>query len=243
MRIIISTVQRPNKSPYLDRLITSIRQNYDGLVTLVVGGSDRSYVERYVGGNYKIYFIEDEEIGTVLQKAAYGYWKCLTLDTTPCLILEDDAELVKEWYDKLLNIIQYTADDKYIISLKSPDKNSVPMPDIDIPSLQPFIYQSYLSYDVPGYPTSTVVTYSNTTGIYYTESLLKTRLPEFIKKFSIDGDAVYDVALGQFMFRYNLPIHIAVPNLLKEVDSSDSSMGSIKKRSLINYTDWDFTSC
>lgn len=243
LNIIISTIKRPNGSPYLDRLIQSIRQDYDGLIWLVIGGKDTAYTDKYLEGFAKIFTGDDEEkLSTPFQKASYGYYKALTIDRTkPCLIFEDDGELVENWHVKLKNLITYTNDDEYVISLISPSKWSVPMPDIDIPSLQPFVYQSHLQYKTPGHPTTMIVTYSNSTGIYYPASLLQTSLPEFIYKFSVERGAVYDISLGQFFFRYNIPVHIAVPNLLKfDIDSTDSSLGSEKKIVSVNYTDWDY---
>lgn len=42
------------------------------------------------------------------------------------------------------------------------------------------------------------------------------------------------------MFRYDLPVYIAVPNLLKQVDSTDSSLGSIKQMASVDYSGWDY---
>lgn len=244
LNIIVSTVKRPKDSPYLDRLIKSIRQDYDGIIYLIIGGKNTAYTDKYTDGFNKIFIRNDEErLSTPFKKASYGYYRALTIDRTkPCIIFEDDAVLVKDWYKKFKHLLTFVNEDKYIISLLSPSKWSVPMPDIDIPSLQPFVYQTHLEYKNPGQPTTTVVTYSNTTGIYYPASLLQTRLAEFIYEFSVRQGAMYDISLGQFLFRCNILIHIAVPNLLKfDVDSTDSSLGSEKKIVNVNYTDWNYT--
>src|SRR5436190_16128304 len=107
MNIIISTVQRPNKTPYLDRLIASIRQDYQGVIHLIVGGKDVSYVAQYNDGFVK-HFIGDkeEQFEDNIKRAAYGYYRCLTYDwTVPALIFEDDGMLDKDWYKKLQDLI------------------------------------------------------------------------------------------------------------------------------------------
>lgn len=241
--VIVSTVERPNKSPYLDRCIESIRQDYKGIIHLVIGGENTSYTDKYTKGFVKHYIHEEEKkLSNNIQRAALGYYTALNIDKNqPCLILEDDGELVEDWNKKLDKLIDFTNEDKYIISLISPGHDSVPEPNIDIPSLQKFIYRGYLDYKTPGYPVSTVITYCNTTGVYYPTSMLSTRLAEFVYKYAVEGDAVYDIVIGQYLFRHNLSVNIAVPNLLKEVDSNDTSLGHLKKPSTKNYDSWDFT--
>ncbi|PWU06096.1 MAG: hypothetical protein C5B43_02335 [Verrucomicrobia bacterium] len=245
MNIFISTVERPNKSPYLERCIESIRQDYDGEIHLIVGGEHHEYTDKYTvdqGFIRHILYPGEQFYENNKQKAALGYYTALIHDpTTPALIFEDDAVLEKDWYTKLQKLLTFIPDEKFILSLITPGKGTVPEPNSTVPSVQRYNYQAYLNYDAPGQlPTSTIVTYCNTTGVYYPPSMLKTRLNEFIKRFAVHGDAVYDIVLGQYMFRYDLPIYIAVPNLLKGVDTSDSSLGSEKRPATVDYSDWDY---
>lgn len=241
LKIIISTVERPNKTPYLDRIIKSIRKDWSGDIHLMIGGKNTQYTDKYKK-NYIKHYVDEEGLKNNIQKAAQGYFEALTLDpNNPALIFEDDGELVPGWFSKLETRLSYISEEKFILSLITPGEGTVPIPDVNIPSVQKYVYAAYLSYDTPGYPVSTVITYCNTTGIYYPPSILKTRLAEFIQKFSVNGDAVYDTVVGQYMFRHNLPVYITVPNLLKGVDSDDSSLGHVKRPSTVDYSDWDYT--
>lgn len=242
MNIAISTVQRPNKSPYLDRLIKSIRQDYDGPIHLVIGG-DPTYTDQYQEGFVK-HLIGDEEkkYPTNIQRAGFGYYTGLTLDRNkPLLILEDDGFLKPGWYKDLQERITFIPDEKYVLSLITPTGAAIPEPNSTVSSVQRYGYQARLEYKTPGQlPVSHIVTYSNTTGIYYPVSMLQTRFPEFVLKFGAEGDAVYDIVLGQYMFRYDLPIYIAVPNLLLDTDVLDSNLGHLKPQATVDYSDWDY---
>lgn len=241
MKVVISTVKRP-KEDYLSRCIESIRQDWDEPIYLMIGGTDTSYTDKHENViRYKT-GPEEATLSDGVKRAGYGYYCCLTLNRDePCIILEDDALLDKDWHKKLQELLTFTNDERFIMSLISPTRQSVPAPDIDVPSIQPFLYYSHLDYGPLGeMPKSTIVTYCNTTGIYYPTSMLQTRLPEFIYKFAVQGDTVHDLALGHYLFRMNLPIHIAVPNLCLPVDTADSVMGHDKKRSHVDYTDWDY---
>lgn len=243
MNIAISTVQRPNKSPYLDRLIESIRQDYDGVIHLVIGGKDTAYTDKYTDGFVKHYLgAEEDQYPTHIQKAGFGYYTGLTINRDePLLILEDDGCLKPGWYKELQERVSFIPDEKFVLSLITPTGALIPEPDSAVSSVQRYQYGAILEYKIPGQlPISTIITYSNTTGIYYPAAMLQTRFPEFILKFGAEGDAVYDIVMGQYMFRYDLPIYIAVPNLLVDVDVLDSSLGHIKNRSTVDYSDWDY---
>lgn len=231
----------------MDRLIESIRKEYDGIIHLVVGGKDISYVEKYT--NYKkLQYIqhhigeEESRFKDVIKRAAYGYYRCLTISKNePALIFEDDAELKEGWMKNLEEMKTFIGDEKYILSLIVPFKGAVSQADIDIPSVQQFLYYSKLDYKEPGeLPSATIATYCNTTGIYYPVSMLKTRLAEFIYRFAVEDETVHDLALGHYMFRYNFPVWITVPALLKDVDTTDSSLGAEKRRLHVDYSDWDY---
>lgn len=244
MNIAISTIQRPNKTPYLDRCIKSIRQDYDGPIHLIIGGHDTKYTDKYDEGYIKHYIGEEEDkLPTHIQKAALGYYTALTLDPEePLLIFEDDGVVKPGWYKELQKLITFIPDEKYVLSLITPIGALIPEPNSTVSSVQRYGYQAMLEYKVPGQlPISTIITYSNTTGIYYPAKILSTKLPEFIFKFGVNGDAVYDIVMGQYMFRYDLPIYIAVPNLLlTDVDVTDSSLGEPKSRSTVDYSNWDY---
>ncbi len=241
--IIVSTVKRDVN--YIDRCIDSVRQSYDGIIHLVAGGKDLDYLEKYTHDlKYIIHIIyrEEEKLDDTVQKAAYGYYKCLTLDKEkPALILEDDSVLVQNWQEKLLHLLKFTKEEKYVLSLITPWSGSVPVPDIDVPSLQPFQYNAHLTYGELGeIPNASIITWTNTSGVYYPASILKTDLPKFINTFAVHGNTVYDLAAGYFLFRMNVPIYIAVPNLLLPVDTSHSAMGIPEKRVHENYERWDW---
>ena len=89
-------------------------------------------------------------------------------------------------------------------------------------------------------PTANTITYSNTTAIYYPTSILKTRIGEFVKRFVVNDEGVYDLVVGYWFFRMNIPIYIAVPNLLEHVPTPDSAMGSTIRRFHVNYDDWEY---
>lgn len=241
MKIIISTVKRPNGSDYLTRCIESIRQDWDGEIHLVVGGRDTSYIKRH---DVKLHLIGDLEQGDGVQKAGFGYQFALSLfPDEDCLVVEDDAVFIKGWYGILQELLVLPQERRYVISLISPWTGATSMPNMDRPSLQPYIYTTRLSYENLGdYPVANVITYSNTTAIYYPSNILKTRLPKFIKRFVVNDEGVYDLVAGYWFFRYNIPVYIAVPNLLKGVETADSAMGSTIKRFHVNYEDWDYKS-
>lgn len=245
MNIAISTVKRPNGSPYLDRLIKCLRQDYDGDLHLIIGGKDTIYTDKYVNGYIK-HFIgkSEDEYPTNIQKAGLGYYTALTLNRNePLLVFEDDAVLKPGWYEDLQNRITFIPDKVFALSLITPTGALIPEPDSTVPSVQRYGYQAMLEYKTLGQlPVSHIITYSNTTGVYYPTAMLQTKYPEFIHKFAVEGDAVYDIVLGQFMFRYDLPMYITVPNLLVDTDIMDSHLGHIKPQATVDYSDWDYTS-
>lgn len=161
------------------------------------------------------------------------------------LVFEDDAQLEEGWYAKLKQALSFIKGDKFILSLISPSRESVLEPDIKVPSIQVFNYRTILTYGDPGIlPIATIITYSNTTGIYYPPAILKTRLADFVYEYAVKGEGYYDIVIGQYMFRYNLPIYITVPDLTKNIgegaDDTDSSLGHNKKIAHIDYSEWDF---
>lgn len=241
--IAILTIQRPNKTPYLDRLLKTIRAEYKGDIHLMIGGKDTSYTDKYTKGYVKHYlWVFEKQLDDNIQRACLGYTKALEIDKTkPLLVFEDDGVLKKGWYKKLIKLIQFTAEPRFILSLMSPSEDDVEAPQITIDSIQLYKYKAFLDYKVPGHPPiTTIITYSNTTGIYFPSSVLQTRLAQYIYKFGVKGDAVHDILVGHYMFRYNIPIYITVPNLLKKVDSTDSSLGSVKKPSVVDYSKWKY---
>lgn len=248
MVIAISTVQRPNKTPYLDRCIESIRKEYGGIIHLIVGGNDTNFVNKYLTKDYKITFIGkgEQSFKTARQRAGFGYYTALKINLDePLLVFEDDAVLEEGWYAKLQQALGFIKDDKFILSLILPSRESVLEPDIKVPSIQFFNYRTILTYGKPGdLPIATIITYSNTTGIYYPPVMLKTRLADFVYKYAVKGDGYYDIVIGQYMFRYNLPIYITVPALTKNIgegtDNTDSSLGHTKTMAHIDYSGWDF---
>lgn len=241
MKIVISTVQRPNKSPYLKRCIDSIRQDWNGPVHLVVGGKETRYAEEIPNAN--ISYIGNVEKGDGVQKAGFGYATCLKLyPEEDCLIVEDDAVFVKDWYKQLQERVSFIQERRFVLSLITPWEGAVGKPNPGIPTVQTFVYAARLSYENIGdYPVANIITYSNTTAIYYPASILNTRLPDFIKRFVCEDEGVYDLVVGYWLMRMNVPIYIAVPNLLKGVETADSGMGSTIKRFHVNYEDWEYS--
>lgn len=243
MNICILTIERPQKTPYLDRLLATIRAEYKGTIHLMIGGKDTSYTDKYTKGYVKHYLWEEEKkLKDNIKRAALGYYKALEIDKTkPLLIFEDDGVLKKGWYKRLLKLRTFTAAPLFILSLITPSEGDVQVPNIAIDSLQGYLYRAFLDYKIPGHlPVTTVVTYSNTTGMYYPASVLQTRLAKYIYEFGVKGDAVHDILVGQYVFRYNIPVFIAVPNLLEKVDSTDSSLGSTKAPSVVDYSKWTY---
>jgi len=243
MNIVILTVERPNKTPYLDRLLVTIRPEYKGLIHLLIGGKNTAYTDKYKDGYVKHYLWETEkDLENNIQRASQAYQYALQIDKkNPVLIFEDDAVLKKGWYEKLNKIIYFTHEKYFLLSLITPSEGDVPNPNIDVDSIQLYNYKAFLDYKIPGQPpVTTIVTYSNTTGMYYPVSMLKTRLAKYINTFGVKGDAVHDILVGQYAFRYNIPIFIAVPNLLKKVDSRDSSLGNEKKPNTVDYSKWNY---
>ncbi len=243
MQLVISTVQRPNKSPYLNRLIKSIRREYKGDIHLVIGGKDTTYTDKYKKGFIKHFIGDKEKYPTNIQNAGFGYYTCLTLNRNePLLVFEDDGLLKHGWYKDLKKRISFVPYDKYVLSLITPTPDTlIPEPNCKVPSVQRYMYAARMEYKVPGQlPISHIITYSNTTGMYYPVTMLKSSLPEYIFKFSVKGDAVYDIVLGTYMFRYDLPIYIAVPNLLIDTDVLDTNLGHIKPQASVDYSDWDY---
>lgn len=246
LNIAISTVSRPNKTPYLDKCIESIRREYNGNIHLIIGG-DPQYTDKYTDGFIKHPIGKYEKtLGTVRQKAGYGYYTALKISPNkPLLVFEDDAQLEKGWYGRLQHALSLIKGDKFILSLISPSRESVLEPDINVPSIQVFNYRAMLTYGEPGdLPIATIITYSNTTGMYYPPAMLKTRLADFIYEYAVKGNGYYDIVVGQYMFRYNLPVYITVPDLTKNIgegaDNTDSSLGHTKEMAHIDYSEWDF---
>lgn len=243
MNIIISTVYR--EDGLVHKTIESIRSEIppEMEITLMAGGNNYDYLKDYTEGFNKITDLYEVEKNLIdIHKAAYGYFRCLTYNRNePVLIVEDDAIFEKGWYEKLKYFSENFKDEKRIISLITPLSNSVPKPDINVPSIQQMQYLANVTPGEPGNePHATVVTWMNSSTVLFTPKLLNSTLPEFVFRYSVQGNAMYDLAMGYFFLRMNVPIYITVPSLLKPLGEHPSAIGHPEKRHHDNYSDWDW---
>lgn len=223
MQILISTVDR--KDSVLDKCLESIKES--GITPILIKGGKGSPLW------------EVEKNLKDIQRAAYGFYKCLTFNPNEdTLILEDDVILDKGWWFKFTELKKVIKLNRYMLSLILPFPELVSSTDVKLQTLQPIVYKATIAFDKKGNPTSTPILYSNTSAVFYTKDVLKTRLSEYIDRYAVHGQAMYDLALGHFMFRSQIPIFIMVPSLAKNVGEV-SAMGHPEKRNHgKGYDDW-----
>lgn len=222
MKIIISTVER--RDSVLDKCLDSIKES--GITPVIIKG----------GKNSPLWGVEKNLKD--IQRAAYGYYKCLTHGEEDTLIVEDDVIFEKGWWFKFTELKKVIKLNRYMMSLVLPFPELVSSTDVKLQTLQPIVYKATISFDKQGNPTSTPILYSNTSAVFYTKDLLKTRVAEYIDRYAVHGKAMYDLALGHFMFRSQIPIFIMVPSLAKNVGEV-SAMGHPEKRNHgAGYDDW-----
>lgn len=228
MKILISTVDREDS--VLDQCIASVKES--GIEPILIKGGKGSPL-----------WNKEKNLKDI-QRAAHGYYTCLThepIDDT--LILEDDVILDEGWWFKFQELKKVIKYNRYMLSLVLPFPELVSSTDVKLQTLQPIVYKATISFDKLGNPTSTPILYSNTSAVFYTKDVLKTRLPEFINRYAVHGKAMYDLALGYFMFRSQIPIFIMVPSLGRNVGEV-SAMGHPEKRNHgKGYDDWGSFKC
>lgn len=249
MNVIFSTVSR--KINFIEAGVDSIRRDVpDQEIYLMAGGTDFKYLEN-LKKDENIYITDDlhEKEASLehgIQKGAYGYYRCLTLDrNSPALIIEDDTILKKGWYNELTNYARELRKEheRFIISLIVPFPDCVGEPNIKTQSIQQFKYKAELFPTEPGKaPNVTYVMWCNTSAVYYPASVLQTDLPEFVYKHSVEQDGMYDLAIGNYMYNMAIPIYLFVPEMAKNFGGDEyiSAMGEPTLRKHADYSGWTF---
>ena len=234
MNIHISTVKR--EKDFINPLINSIRTETADPITLFVGGDDDSYLANVPFPKQKV----DERGLENIRKAAKGYYSCLTFDrNTDCLIVEDDVVFKPGWHEMFQTFKKTVKDKYYIISFINPFVYSIPEPNIDVPSLQEYQYKVNLMWGEDGEePNTSVVTWVNTSAVFYPKEVLQTELPEFIYRYGVRGNAVYDLAAGFYLFRTRIPIYLIHPPMVENLGNEYSRMGHPELRQHDDYTSW-----
>lgn len=219
MKILITTIDRPDS--VLDKCIKSIKESEIKPI-IMKGGTP-----------------EEKKLEMNIQRAGYGYWKCLTNDIyDDVLIIEDDVILNDGWWFKFNELKKLIKVNRYMISLVVPMPELVGAPDVKVQTIQSMSYKATIAFDDEGNPQSTPILYSNTSAVFYSKLLLQTRLPEYIYKYCVEGKAMYDVALGHFLFRSQIPIYIMVPSLAQNVGVISSIDPKEARSHGAGYEDW-----
>lgn len=248
MNIAVTTVNR--KVNFLDITIESLKLGIlpDEKINLFVGRNEYDYVEKYKKNesfNVITDLYEREKNLTTTQAASYGYYRALTLSQDPILIVEDDVMLKKDWRSFLDQAIKIIEDDAYIITFVCPFDWCVPnrrLLETD-PILQKFQYKADVVQTGAGTKADIIIfTWCNTSAVYYSKGLLQTRLPEFVNRYAIDDKAIYDLAIGYYLFNMNIPIYVVVPDGAVNLGGEPvfSAMQNFSKRGHTNYLDWDW---
>ncbi len=89
-------------------------------------------------------------------------------------------------------------------------------------------------------PVTSVVSWVNTSAVYYPKETLQSDVPEFLYTYAVKGKAVYDMALGYYFFRSRIPIYIIHPAMINNYGNEYTAMGHPEKRSHDDYSAWKF---
>jgi hypothetical protein len=182
---------------------------------------------------------EEDKLEMNIQKAAHGFYRALTHDIyNDCLILEDDVVLNPGWWTILTETRKLIKQNKYMISLILPFPEIVGAPDVKMQTMQPVLYRATISFDRRGEPQSTPILYSNTSAIFFSKLTLQTRLAEFIYRYSVKGNSMYDMAFGNFIFRSQLQMFVMVPSIAKNVGDITSIDPTEARSHGQGYDDW-----
>lgn len=226
MNVVIQTA--PRKVDLLPLTIDSIRKEWKGNLHIM---HPDSVMEQELQG---------------IQKAAYGFYRCLTLDKTkPLFRVEDDVILKENWLQILKKGIESVEKERkekrYIISFIKPFNDCVADPNLPGPMLQTFIYRSVVSpTGVNEIPVMSVRYFCNTSAVYFSKGLLQSDLSEFIDRYSVHGNTVFDLALGAYLFIMATSIYMMVPDLAVNIGDRPelSAMKDFDNRKMEDYSDW-----
>lgn len=247
MNIVISTINR--RINLLPLTIDSVRKEWKKDIHLMVGGKDESYLIPYHAKGFELHkdLWKVEQKLNHVQRASYGFWRCLTMDTKQGLLrIEDDVVMKPTWRQQIENAIKKIEEenptvDKYMVSMLRPFEDCVPFPNLSEPTVQMYVYRATMQPIAPNVtPMSNILTYCNTSACYYSKGLLNTRLSEFIERYSVHGRAVFDLALGTYLFKMAIPIFVIVPNVAENIGglAALSAMGEPENRQQEDYSEW-----
>jgi hypothetical protein len=214
MNILIMTVNREKlgSTNYIHQTIESFEKNFKqkSLIKLVVGSPDTEYLEPYKK-KYVLYPVNNQKWQmisdwSVVRRAKYNYYRCLTLFKGNLLILEDDIIFTDNCYEKLIKTIREIEEaglKKYFLSLYSPFE------------LTTFAGKNY-GLRNPDY-------FFGTQGIYFPGSILK-EFTSWIEKFDLlYSELPYDGLIKTYATNNKIPVIDCRYSLVQHTAPKDST--------------------
>lgn len=240
MIIAILTINR--KPNYIHKCITTIRRDYKGVIHLVVGGTDYSYIKKYGKGFVK-HYLDEGHLESNWRKACNGYIECLKLALPKhegILVIEDDTTFKKGWYKQFQQYLTFIRDKQFILSLGKAMDGSIAFANSKIPSAQLFLYRVNLRKDPGKPPIAFIICWFDSHAVYYPPDMPFKDIIAFMDKFGVKLSSMHDILIGYYMFRKLYPIYIAQPFLAINVGAYNTHVGPITDRNDIEMTKWDF---
>jgi hypothetical protein len=163
------------------------------------------------------------------QRAANNYLRCLeTPASGPLLVCEDDVELLSGWGQHVSSALASIKDDDYLLVLCHHQPEAVPDPKAAGQTWQRFRYQQQ------GHGVNT---WANTWAVVYSETLRK-KLAPFVRRFCVDGDGCYDLAIGYYCLKMGVPIYLANP--LLAIHTGTESELYERDPGHVDYSSWNW---
>jgi len=236
--VLLTNYREPQ---YIHRCIESIRKEYNGVIDLMISGKRDDYLSQYQEGFIK-HHVKEEGLKENWKKACKGYASCVALgEKEGVLVIEDDTALIQGWYAQFIDYINTIKDKKFVLSLGDPVKGSVINPDVQMPSLQMFLYRVLLSKNpISGAPPeATILCWHDSHAVYYPPTINIPQLVKFLEHFGVEKTSMHDLIVGHYLYRYLIPIWISVPRLAINIGAYHTSVGPIPNVNS-DYSDWDY---